>query len=67
MKTKHTCADELIDALDDKRWAAAMETKKTCPACQKMAAAKLNVGKLAKAFKATGKPTVTIHKGKKNH
>jgi len=31
---KHTCADELISIEDDVAWALAMETRKTCPACQ---------------------------------
>jgi hypothetical protein len=29
----HTCIDELIDVQDDKRWAEAMESRKTCPVC----------------------------------
>jgi hypothetical protein len=71
---KHTCADELISIEDDVAWAAAMETRKTCPACKakrdalsvsdRRALDKIDLGFLAKALKATGKPRVTIIRGK---
>jgi hypothetical protein len=69
-KPKHTCIDELIDVLDEKRWAEAMLSRVNCPACQARRAAlsaadreKLNqidAGILAKALKATGKARVSI-------
>jgi hypothetical protein len=61
---QHTCADLLISIEDDAGWAAAMETRKTCPACQFNIAENLRIEDLAKALKSTGKPRVTIIRGK---